>query len=108
MKIITNALSARRPDWKRKRAVKVMPPRKPRLFTPTPGDPIDFEETVEKSLRGLQGRRGRAILQDQYCSEAARLAERDRGGEIEAALGFSLGRCAQLVACRRRRTRRIV
>jgi len=29
MKIITNALSARRPDWKRKRAVKVMPPRKP-------------------------------------------------------------------------------
>ena len=29
MKIITNALSARSPDWKRKRAVKVMPPRKP-------------------------------------------------------------------------------
>ena len=28
-KIINNALSARRPDWKRKRAVKVMPPRKP-------------------------------------------------------------------------------
>ena len=29
MKIITNALSARRPDWKRKRDVMVMPPRKP-------------------------------------------------------------------------------
>jgi hypothetical protein len=29
MKIITNALSARRPDWKGKRAVKVMPQRKP-------------------------------------------------------------------------------
>jgi hypothetical protein len=28
MKIITNALGARR-DWKRKRAVKVVPPRKP-------------------------------------------------------------------------------
>ena len=29
MKIITNALSARRPDWKRKRDVMVTPPRKP-------------------------------------------------------------------------------
>ena len=29
MKIITNAVSARRREWKRKRAVKVMPPRKP-------------------------------------------------------------------------------
>ena len=53
MKIITNALSARRPDWKRKRAVKVMPPRKPRLFTPTPGDPIvvDAAETLRAGCR---------------------------------------------------------
>src|SRR5580765_2788878 len=29
MKIVTNALSARSPDWKRKRDVMVTPPRKP-------------------------------------------------------------------------------
>ena len=45
MKIITNALSARRPDWKRKRAVKVMPPRKP--GDPNPVLRASMERTFE-------------------------------------------------------------
>jgi hypothetical protein len=43
MKIITNALSARRPDWKRKRAVKVMPPRKPGDRNPVLRAFIEFD-----------------------------------------------------------------
>ena len=44
MKIITNAVSARRREWKRKRAVKVMPPRKP-------GDPNPvLRASIERAL----------------------------------------------------------
>ena len=47
MKIITNALSARRPDWKRKREVKVMPPRKP-------GDPNPvLRASIERDIRHI-------------------------------------------------------
>ena len=46
MKIITNALSARSPDWKRKRAVKVMPPRKP--GDPNPVLRASIERTFDK------------------------------------------------------------
>ena len=34
------------------------------VFTPTPGDPIDFESTVEKTLRDWQG----ASACDGFCS----------------------------------------
>ena len=51
MKIITNALSARRPDWKRKRAVKVMPPRKPGETNPVLLSSI--EKTFDKF--GMEG-----------------------------------------------------
>ena len=45
MKIITNALSARRPDWKRKRDVMVTPPRKP--GEPNPVLRASIEDTCD-------------------------------------------------------------
>ena len=45
MKIITDALSARRPDWKRKRDVMVTPPRKP--GDPNPVLRASMERTFE-------------------------------------------------------------
>ena len=45
MKIITNALSARSPDWKRKRDVMVTPPRKP--GDPNPVLRTSMERTFE-------------------------------------------------------------
>ena len=68
MKIITNALSARRPDWKRKRDVIVTPPRKPGETNPVllasiertfdtfgmDGEPNSNPlERLEEILRGL-------------------------------------------------------
>ena len=58
MKIITNALSARRPDWKRKRAVKVMPPRKP--GDPNPVLRASMERTFETyTLKATNSSRAR-------------------------------------------------
>ena len=48
-----------------------------KVFTPTPGDPIDFEDTVEKTLREWHARfRMRQILFDPYqmAAVAQRLA----------------------------------
>ena len=50
MKIITNALSARRPDWKRKRDVMVTPPRKP--GDPNPVLRASIERTFDTLWHG--------------------------------------------------------
>ena len=48
MKIITNALSARSPDWKRKRDVMVTPPRKP-------GDPNPvLRASIERTFKAYR------------------------------------------------------
>ena len=96
MKIITNALSARRPDWKRKRDVIVTPPRKPGETNPVlrasiertfdtfgmDGEPNSNPlERLEEILRGLGPRpevdQIREIFKEKQSPTRGRPARRD-------------------------------
>jgi len=96
MKIITNALSARSPDWKRKRDVMVTPPRKPGEKNPVlrafierefaifgmDGEPnSNPSERLEEILRGLGPRpevdQIREIFKEKQSPTRGRPARRD-------------------------------